>query len=206
MNRESAFVAVVGPSGAGKDTLLAHARTAFAADPHFVFVRRVVTRPPGPFEDHDTMTEAEFARREAEGGFALSWRAHGLLYGVPLATLEAVKGGQLGVCNLSRGAIADARRRFPRVVTLLVTAPNATIAARLAARGRETPEESGRRLTRESALTQAIAADRVVSNDGTREEGARKFVLCLERIRAEVNASASETTNGRPAMARAATS
>ena len=101
MNREGAFVVVVGPSGAGKDTLLAHARTALAADPHFVFVRRVVTRPPGPFEDHDTMSETEFARREAEGAFALSWRAHGLLYGVPLATLDAVKGGKLGVFPMS---------------------------------------------------------------------------------------------------------
>jgi ribose 1,5-bisphosphokinase len=183
------LVAVVGPSGAGKDTLLAHASATLAGDPRFLFVRRVVTRPPGAFEDHDTMSDTEFQRREAEGGFALSWRAHGLSYGVPVAVLGAVESGIVAVCNLSRGAIADARRRFSRVVVLLVTAPNNVIAARLAARGRESEEEAARRLARESTVSKAVAADRVVSNDGGREEGGRKFVLCLERIYAEVAAA-----------------
>ena len=69
----------------------------------------------GAFEDHDTTTDAEFARREAHGDFALTWRAHGLAYGVPLAALSAVESGVIAVCNLSRGALSDARRRFPRV-------------------------------------------------------------------------------------------
>ncbi|MEJ0011766.1 MAG: phosphonate metabolism protein/1,5-bisphosphokinase (PRPP-forming) PhnN [Bauldia sp.] len=187
-----ALVAVVGPSGAGKDTLISHARDTLLGDARYLFVRRVVTRPAGPFEDHDTTTEAEFTRREANGDFALSWRAHGLSYGVPLAVLGAVEGGVIAVCNLSRGALSDARRRFPRVVTLLVTAPNAVIAARLAARGRESEEEAARRLDRESRVSKAISADRVVSNDSTREEGGRKFVLCLERIRSEIAASVAE--------------
>ncbi len=187
-----ALVAVVGPSGAGKDTLIAHARDTLAGDGRYLFVRRVVTRPAGAFEDHDTTTEADFTRREASSDFALSWHAHGLSYGVQLAVLGAVEGGVIAVCNLSRGALSDARRRFPRVVTLLVTAPNAVIGARLAARGRESGEEAARRLDRESRVSKAISADRVVSNDSTREEGGRKFLLCLERIRSEIAASAAE--------------
>jgi len=42
--RNGAFVAVVGPSGAGKDTLIAHARDALAGEPQVEFVRRVITR------------------------------------------------------------------------------------------------------------------------------------------------------------------
>jgi ribose 1,5-bisphosphokinase len=187
-----AFVAVVGPSGAGKDTLIASARASLAADAHYLFVRRVVTRPAGSFEDHKSMTDGEFERAEAAGAFALSWRAHGLSYGVPVATLAAVESGVIAVCNLSRAAIPDARRRFPRVATVLVTAPNAVLAARLVARGRETEEEAARRLARESTISKAVAADRVVSNDGTREEGGRKFVLCLERIRSELAAFVSQ--------------
>jgi ribose 1,5-bisphosphokinase len=192
MKRGGALVAVVGPSGAGKDTLIACGRAALAGDARYLFVRRVVTRPTGPFEDHDSATDAEFTRREANGDFALVWRAHGLAYGVPLSVLGAVESGAIAVCNLSRSALFEARHRFPRVVTLLVTAPNATIAARLAARGRESEEEAARRLARESTVSKAVAADRVVSNDGSREEGGRKFVLCLERINSEIAAARDE--------------
>jgi ribose 1,5-bisphosphokinase len=67
-------VLVVGPSGAGKDTVLAYARQHLAGYEHVVFPRRVITRPPGPGEDYESVTEAEFATRR----FALSWAAHGL--------------------------------------------------------------------------------------------------------------------------------
>jgi phosphonate metabolism protein PhnN/1,5-bisphosphokinase (PRPP-forming) len=122
-----------------------------------------------------------------------------LSYGVPLSVLAAVESGAIAVSNLSRGALSDARHRFPRVVTLLVTAPNAVIAARLAARGRESEEEAARRLARESTVSKAVAADRVVSNDGTREEGGRKFILCLQRIKGELAASQFDAAREAPA-------
>ncbi len=72
--RNGAFVAVVGPSGAGKDTLIAHAKAALADEPPVEFVRRVITRPSdGATEDHDTLTEAEFLEALANGAFALAW-------------------------------------------------------------------------------------------------------------------------------------
>ena len=43
--RDGVFVAVVGPSGAGKDTLIAYARAALAGDGTVEFARRVITRP-----------------------------------------------------------------------------------------------------------------------------------------------------------------
>ena len=62
--RNGAFVAVVGPSGAGKDTLIAHARAALADEPQVEFVRRVITRlADGETEDHDTLTDAAFWKR-----------------------------------------------------------------------------------------------------------------------------------------------
>ena len=55
------FVFVVGPSGAGKDSLIAYARGAFADNERVIFPRRVVTRPSSEFEDHDSLEETAFA-------------------------------------------------------------------------------------------------------------------------------------------------
>ena len=80
------LVLVVGPSGAGKDSLLNAARAAFADDPRIHFVRRVITRPADPGgEDHEPVNEAGFAARS----FALSWSAHGLSDGIPAEALTA---------------------------------------------------------------------------------------------------------------------
>ena len=78
------FVAVVGPSGAGKDTLIRAVRAEIGSDPHFHFVRRLVTRSAAPGdEDHDTIDPDEFDLMIGEGRCALAWRAHGLGYALP---------------------------------------------------------------------------------------------------------------------------
>ena len=56
---------VVGPSGAGKDSLIEGARSI--GEP-FVFARRVITRPAGSAgEDHDELDDALIGRRTPEG-------------------------------------------------------------------------------------------------------------------------------------------
>ena len=67
------FVGVVGPSGAGKDTLIAAARQTLGGDPRFTFPRRVVTREASEAEDHDTLPLERFQALRADGAFALSW-------------------------------------------------------------------------------------------------------------------------------------
>lgn len=125
------LVLVVGPSGAGKDTLLNAAREAFHGDPRVHFARRVITRPADPDgENHEPVTEAEFAARD----FALSWSAHGLRYGI-----AAVDTAPVVVANVSRGVIAQAAAHHA-VRVIEVTASPELLAARLAARGRETAE------------------------------------------------------------------
>ncbi len=151
------FVAVVGPSGAGKDTLIAAARDRFADDPRFVFVRRVVTRRDGGNEDHDFVEPALFPAAVKAGAFALSWGAHGLFYGIPETVRRDVAAGRVVVANLSRGAVETARGLFPRVAVAVVTAPEAVLAARLAGRARRatvrSPSGSSRRRPRSPAPT-----------------------------------------------------
>src|SRR5580692_8194818 len=94
------LVLVVGPSGAGKDTLLDAARRAVADDPRFRFVRRVITRPAeAGGEAHEAVTDAEFATRD----FALAWQAHGLRYGIPADIAADLQSGRVLVANSSRG-------------------------------------------------------------------------------------------------------
>jgi phosphonate metabolism protein PhnN/1,5-bisphosphokinase (PRPP-forming) len=170
------LVLVVGPSGAGKDTLLDAARRALADDPNFRFVRRVITRPTNAGgEDHEAVTEPEFARR----GFALQWRAHGLHYGIPTDIAFDLAAGRVVVANVSRSVIEEAAQRFP-VRVIEITAPPEVLAARLGARGRETATDVAARLARSVALQKNIPVDTVM-NDATVEAGAIRFLAALTR-------------------------
>jgi ribose 1,5-bisphosphokinase len=170
------LVLVVGPSGAGKDTLLEAARRALAADPRFRFVRRVITRPADAGgEAHEAVTPEEFSARK----FALQWQAHGLSYGVPAAVIDDVARGLVVVANASRTVVAEAARRFPTRV-IEVTAPSDMLATRLAARAREAAADVTARLSRAVALPDDVVVETVMNND-TLEAGVARFLAALNR-------------------------
>lgn len=169
-------VLVVGPSGAGKDTLLDAARQVLADDPRFRFVRRVITRPADAGgEAHEAVTEAEFAERD----LALQWQAHGLRYGIPT---DAIDGAMVAVANVSRTVVAEAAQRF-WVRVIEVTAPPDILAARLASRGREAAADVASRLARGVMLPNDVPVDTVV-NDGSIEDGVARFIAALNRAAA----------------------
>lgn len=176
------FVPVVGPSGAGKDTLIAAARERIVDDPRVLFVRRTVTRSEGGNEDHDTLDEEAFEARRAAGAFVLSWNAHGLSYGIPVSALHAVRDGRIVVANLSRGSLDDARAAFPAVRIASVVAPPEALAGRLAGRGRESREEIAGRLAR--ALPCPVEGPDVetIDNGGSIDEAVDRFVAMLEEL------------------------
>jgi len=162
---------VVGPSGAGKDTLIGAARQELGGDGAYYFVRRVITRPADAGgEDYESVTDAEFDRRERSGRFALSWSSHGLRYGIPREIDDELRSGRHVVANVSRTVIADAENNYASVCVLLVTADHDTLAKRLAARGRETKAEIAERLAR--APTFDVGAGRVVRIDNSGDLGA----------------------------------
>ena len=172
---------VVGPSGAGKDSLIAGARLALAADAAFAFPRREITRPPGqPGEDYVAVTPEEFDRREAAGGYCLSWRAHGLAYGVPREVFDLVAAGRCAVVNASRAAVDEARMRFPRLRVLHVIAPAELLAARLQQRGRENGAGVVERLARASAITVAGSEVTEFVNDQPLDLSVAAFVQRLK--------------------------
>ncbi|MBM3588891.1 MAG: phosphonate metabolism protein/1,5-bisphosphokinase (PRPP-forming) PhnN [Alphaproteobacteria bacterium] len=174
------LIAVVGPSGAGKDTLMAGARAALVPDARFRFVRRAITRPAeAGTEDHEALTETAFITRLDAGGFALHWQAHGLHYGIPRDIEADMAARRVVIANLSRTVLPEANTRYVLRV-LNITAPIEVLAARLASRGRESAGEIAVRLAREVALPDALDIERVV-NDADVAEGVARVLAALNR-------------------------
>lgn len=171
--------AVVGPSGAGKDTLI---RGALKARPDLRLVRRVITRPANAgSEDFEGVTSEDFKHRHQQGDFALVWDAHGLSYGIPKAE---VSGPGSIIFNGSRAALPAAARVFPGLAVILVTAPPLVLAMRLAARGREQAGDIRARLARAAFEMPEGIAFRTVVNDQSPEIGTARLLAALHPARA----------------------
>ncbi len=173
------LVLVVGPSGAGKDTLLAEARRALAGRDGVLFPTRAITRAPDATEDCQALSEEAFASGCRTGAFALHWRAHGLGYGIPVAVDDAIRAGRTVVLNVSRTVIPQARARYAKARVVQVDADPTLRARRLAGRGRESEAVIAARLAREAALPATIEPDIVIMNDRTAEEGGRRLVEAI---------------------------
>ena len=171
------FVAVVGSSGVGKDTIMAYA-SARLGD-RLVQVRRVVTRETdGGSEDHDSMSFEQFEAAADEGRFALSWSAHGLHYGLPVTLEDDLREGRLVMANLSRSVIPQVMERYPTALVVEITADRDVIAARLARRGREDAEEIRERLDRSVPVRLPSSTVRI-DNSGPREIAGDRLVAVL---------------------------
>jgi ribose 1,5-bisphosphokinase len=168
------LVLIVGPSGAGKDTLIDIARRNLTSDACVKFPRRVVTRPSSQFEDNLAMTPADFDAALKAKAFALHWQAHGHGYGVPRQIDDDIRDGDTVVVNVSRTIIADARRRYRDVTVVSITAPADVLAARLAARGRASDGPIGERVQR-AALQDTAVPDIVISNVGAADDHGREL-------------------------------
>lgn len=170
-----ALVAIVGPSGAGKDTLMA---ALCAGRDDLVMARRAITRPAGAAgEDHEALTPEAFADRVAAGDFLVHWCAHGLRYGIPRAVLDEVAAGCTVLFNGSRTALPAARAAFPALRVVMITAPAPALAQRLAMRGRESAGDIAARLDRGSLGVPEGAA--VVVNDGSVAQGVARLAAAL---------------------------
>ncbi|KAB2738387.1 phosphonate metabolism protein/1,5-bisphosphokinase (PRPP-forming) PhnN [Brucella anthropi] len=177
------FVAVVGPSGAGKDTIMDAARVALAGDTRFHFVRRIITRPQMPgTEDHDSLDEASFATAAGEGAFALHWQAHGLSYGLPKSLEDEIAEGTVVIANVSRRVLGDIRRLYKSRSVVVITARPDVLAERLASRGRESREEITARLAREVSFDDDAGDVVTIDNSGDVNASTETFLRHLKEI------------------------
>jgi ribose 1,5-bisphosphokinase len=183
------FVAIVGPSGAGKDTVINYARERVSGHTAFVFPRRVITRvSDGKTEDHDTLTPEAFAKAEVEGAFAFSWGAHDLHYGLPSSIDADIGAGRIVVANVSRSIVPDIAARYGQLILVIVSAHPDIIAKRLADRGREDAEAIAKRLKR-MQVEDGLRADAVlIENSGPVEMAGERLLAVLRDAATESEA------------------
>jgi len=142
---------VVGPSGAGKDSLIDGAKAALARnnDKHYVFPRRYITRPTeAGGENHVAVTPEIFEALLKNDDMVLSWQAHNLRYGVPMSVESHLKAGRSVVLNVSRTVVDQARIALAPIKVLYITVSDEVLTKRLQDRGRETVADIQRRVAR----------------------------------------------------------
>ncbi|WP_148717090.1 phosphonate metabolism protein/1,5-bisphosphokinase (PRPP-forming) PhnN [Chitinolyticbacter meiyuanensis] len=173
------LIMVVGPSGAGKDSVIGYARQALGCNRTVRFARRYITRPAtAGGEDHFAMADCEFQDWLEHGRFALAWDSHGLHYGIGTEIDAWLAGGLTVVVNGSRAHLAEAQQRYPELEVVLISASPATLATRLAARGRESADEITARLAREAPLPSTLHISRI-ANDGALTDAGEALLRLL---------------------------
>lgn len=179
MNAPGRLIAVVGPSGVGKDSIIAG---VLAAVPQLLPVKRTITRASElGGEDYESVSEEAFKVAVANDAFCLHWQAHGLYYGIPASVLTDVESGQHCVVNLSRAVLIEAAKKFSRFIVIHVTATSETLARRLRQRGRESEEQILARLRRSDFPLPTGLNVYPLSNDGELNETIDRLVQLLRQ-------------------------
>jgi len=173
------LVLVVGPSGAGKDTLLGLAKAACADDRNVVFPRRLITREASASEDNEEVSLGSFREALARGDYAMHWEAHGHCYALSRTIDHDIRAGRTVVANVSRTVIDAMRRAYTEVVVVSITAPPDVLAARIAMRARSSDGKLEGRLRR-TVEDASAAPDVTIVNTGCAEYHARQLVRAIK--------------------------
>jgi ribose 1,5-bisphosphokinase len=180
---QGALIYVMGPSGAGKDSVMGRARALLPADAPVVFAHRYITRPAETGgENHVALSAAEFAMRRTLGLFAFHWQAHGNDYGIGREVYAWRNAGLTVVVSGSREHFQKVGGLDDDTHPVLITASPERLAERLAARGREDAAAAAERIGRGDAYE--VTDHRLVTivNDGTLDAAAGAFVSLLATL------------------------
>ncbi|SAK96480.1 ATP-binding protein PhnN [Caballeronia calidae] len=158
------LIYVMGPSGAGKDSLLAFARARVGA--RVMFAHRYITREVADGENHISLSQGEFTSRLAHGLFAMHWDSYGMRYGIGIELEAWLARGMPAVVNGSRQHAATVLKHYPDARFIHIDAALPVLAARLARRGREDAAQIEARLARRPAFKLPSRA-RVVKIDNS---------------------------------------
>jgi ribose 1,5-bisphosphokinase len=183
---------IIGPSGAGKDTLINYARKMINGSENVIFAHRYITRPPYTGnENHICLSNEEFQHRVNANLFAMHWESHGNFYGIGREIDSWMESGFNVVVNGSRQYLPVARQICPDMDVILVIASEEIINQRLANRGREEAEEIKKRVARTSEISADLENCIKLQNESAIEDAGNELIniICLKHIGDTINNS-----------------
>lgn len=182
MNRR--LIYVVGPSGAGKDSVLSwlRKRTPNSAPVHWA--QRTIDRPHSnepDAENHAVVNSLEFEQLLTDGQFAMHWDANTHRYGIRKTELTWLNDSTSCVfVNGSRAHLPVAALDYPALTLVHITACDDVLRQRLIARGRESVDAVNARLQRQISLTVPTGCGFIeISNNTTLDEAGRQLLMKL---------------------------
>ena len=110
MIHKSRLFYLVGPSGAGKDTLLNEIKQKQYSVHQPIVGHRYITRPPSVNdENHIQLSTFDFQQRKDSGLFLFDWASHGNQYAIGKEVKKWIKSGNNVIVNGSRNYLKQAQ-------------------------------------------------------------------------------------------------
>ena len=194
-------MAIVGPSGAGKDTIMNAVHEVLKNNPEFLFVRRIITRKAGinSFNDHDETSQnignednigvslEKFFELSQKASFSLQWFAHGIHYALPIGIVDEVHKGKIVIANVSRAKLGHAKELFGKVYVIEINAPIGILKERLLGRKREKITDIAERLKRANIPIQLPEGSKYcyIDNSGNVKSAVDKMLSILQSLSSE---------------------
>ncbi|MGD0116297.1 MAG: guanylate kinase [Dehalococcoidia bacterium] len=179
------LLVISGPSGVGKDAVMAQLREALR---EAEYVTTVTTRPPRPGErdgvDYRFLTDDEYDRLIAEDGFLERASVYRHRYGVPKSDVrQALARGEDVVVRVDVQGAATIKRLMPEAV-LVFLAPESDAELERRLRERATDNSADIRIRRDTAVREMAQEDAfdyiVVNAEGRLDEAVDRIVAIVE--------------------------
>lgn len=174
---------VTGPSGSGKDSVMSLIRVQ---QPESLLVaHRYITRPAhAGGENYIELTPEEFEVRKSMALFAMDWEANGFQYGIGAEVDDWLTKGINVMVNGSREYLPQALEKYGKqLVPVVIYVPEAVLAQRLRARGRENDAMIQQRLARAKAFLGACPQNSIVlDNSGSLRQTVNQFTQVAEQL------------------------
>jgi len=168
MNKGKLFV-ITGPSGAGKDSLIAKMR---AKGLKFHFVVTTTSRPPRAGEvegrDYHFVSREEFQKIIGEGGLLEYAEVYGNYYGSTVKALKnSLADNKVVILQIDPQGAKTIKGKFPETRIIFIAPPTMeNLRKRLEKRGKDSPEVIGKRMkAAEQELAEAQKWDRIIVNE-----------------------------------------